>query len=170
MVTDVSVVTTTEDHIHRFEPWRGEHLPRVGESVWADGARWRVAHVVHAPLDADVTLFVDPEPNSHDPPRALAEGKQAMTDGGESNPTGEDGDGDELPVVDREVWDCPRCPWRGRQADIDPQRWEVTCPECNQVIDEQLARLLEQESDWSREDGEPEPDGDNRCVECGSDE
>lgn len=72
MVSDVSVVTTDEEHIHTFDPWRGEYLPRAGESVWADDARWRVVHVIHAPLDRDVTLFVDPEPNTHDAPRALA--------------------------------------------------------------------------------------------------
>lgn len=71
MVSDVSVVTTDEDHIHRFEPWRGEYLPRAGESLWADGARWRVAHVIHAPVEGDVTLFVDPQPDTHDPPQTL---------------------------------------------------------------------------------------------------
>lgn len=81
VVIDVSVVTTWEDHIHTFEPWRGEHLPRAGESVWADGARWRVLHVVHAPMDPNVTLFVEPEPNSNDPPQALAESGEVERDG-----------------------------------------------------------------------------------------
>lgn len=85
MVTDVEVVTTREDFLTRFEPWRGDHLPREGESVWIpDHGRRRVQHVIHAPLDSGVTLVVSAEQNNSHTPGQLARGE----DGGTTKPNG----------------------------------------------------------------------------------
>jgi hypothetical protein len=57
----------------------------------------------------------------------------------------------DLPKRKRDAWDCPQCPWTGVNASIDVRRWEVLCPECNAVINDKIARLMEDTSDWSRE-------------------
>lgn len=75
MVTDIDVITTDEEPIHRFEPWRSDHVPRAGESVWIpEHGRRLVRHVIHAPTDGGVmTLIVSSERTTSMTPRELAE-------------------------------------------------------------------------------------------------
>lgn len=56
----------------------------------------------------------------------------------------------DLPEPKKGSWDCHRCTWSGRRANLDSTRWEMKCPECGAVLNDQIARLMEQNSGWSR--------------------
>lgn len=74
MVSDVEVLTVSEDALHRFEPWRPDHIPREGESVWVpDHGRRCVEHVIHAPAEGYVGLVVSDDEISHLTPAELAD-------------------------------------------------------------------------------------------------
>ena len=33
-------------------------------------------------------------------------------------------------------WSCPSCWWEGPHAQIDIEEWEISCPECENVLAE----------------------------------
>lgn len=40
-------------------------------------------------------------------------------------------------------WDCPHCWWEGSDAKIEPDDLSMRCPECGEVIDDRLKRIME---------------------------
>jgi len=52
----------------------------------------------------------------------------------------------------KQQWDCPSCEWVGREAPLNLDRWEIQCPDCGEALDDEVAELLEENSDWSRAD------------------
>lgn len=58
-MTAVELVNIETDRpVTEWDPYRPDALPRVGDRIWAVGAKWNVESVTHAPHEDAISLMV----------------------------------------------------------------------------------------------------------------